>query len=102
MADALSLARTRPRVSGAWVLLVVLTAGVTVSLGLPTIGHGWAQGWPWWVVGPVAPVGFGAPAVLLLRRDRHSTVGHLLGLVAVLTAVSQAADAWACGCCNRG
>ena len=53
------------------------------------------EAWVWWAHAPVAVVAFGAPAVLLLRQDRRSTMGLWLGTVALLFLVTDLAAAWA-------
>jgi two-component system NarL family sensor kinase len=79
----------------AWALGLLLASGLVLTVALPAIGTGWSEGWPWWVHGPVATVAYGTPAVLLLRRDPRSTMGWLLGLVAVLFLLTDASSAWA-------
>ena len=53
------------------------------------------EAWVWWAHAPVAVVAFGAPAALLLRQDRRSTMGWCLGTVALLFLATDLAAAWA-------
>ncbi|RNM12621.1 sensor histidine kinase [Nocardioides pocheonensis] len=76
-------------------LAVVLTAEVAVVLGLPAAASGYADGWFWWIHAPVAALAFGTPAVLLLRQDRGSRIGWLLGVVALALVTADCFGAWA-------
>lgn len=87
------------RVAGAapaYGVAALLVAGVVLTLGLPALASGYGErGWVWWVHAPVAAAAFGVPSFLLLRHDPRSRIGQLLGLVAILLVVADAAGAWA-------
>jgi signal transduction histidine kinase len=80
----------------AYGVAALLVVGVVLTLGLPALASGYGdRGWVWWVHAPVAAAAFGAPSFLLLRHDPRTRIGQLLGLVAVLLVVADAAGAWA-------
>jgi len=90
-------ARSRLRAADALLLLLLLC--VVAALLLPCLGRDglsvWTDGWEWWVQPVIGAAAFGAPAVLLLRRDNRSVLGRWLAVVALLAASAGALAAWA-------